>query len=173
MQQFTVLLILLALGSQSTNAQNLNSTESKVDFYISNFGFNSVNGTIYNLSGNADFNETQLELCSFDVCLDLSSINTGNEKRDAHLLTEDFFNVQKYPKACFVSQQVIAYEDGFLVTGTMSINGIERVMDIPFAYANKTFTGSLEMDRMDFNIGSKGGFMVGRIVKLNIIAKQN
>ncbi len=154
-------------------SQNLNPATSSISFTISNFGINSVEGTISNLAGTADFNENQLELCSFDVCLDMNTIDTGNKKRDEHLKAEDYFNISKHPKTCFTSQEVTNTDVGYLVTGTLQMNGVERTVDIPFAYANKKFTGVFEVDRLDYNIGSSGGFAIGRTVNINITANQN
>jgi len=168
-----VYLIIFSLGPACLLSQDLVPETSSVSFNISNFSFRTVEGKISKLSGVANFDTANLDLCSFDVCLDMSTINTENAKRDEHLKAEDFFDIKNHPKACFESQEVIKNSTGYLVTGALTMKGVKQIISIPFSYANKTFTGSFELNRLDYKIGPSGGFSVGKTVSIEIIAKQN
>ena len=170
MKKFLIILS-ITLFLIPIQAQEIDSSNSLVTFEISNFGFKSVEGSISNISGTADFNSENLNLCRFDVCLDAVTIDTDNTKRDLHLLEEDFFDVENHPEICFYSEEVIKLSDGYAVTGTLTIKGIEKSTTINFNYSDKTFLGNLNVDRFDFGLGSEGGFMIGRIVAIEIIAK--
>lgn len=152
-------------------SQQIISAGSSVDFEISNFGLMSVEGTVSNMNGTADFNEDNLELCSFDVCVDASTIDTGNEERDEHLNKDDFFDTANHPNICFYSDKVIKTSNGYAATGTLTIKGIEKIKTINFSYQDKTFTGELTVARAEYGIGPNGGFMVGKEVDVRIVGR--
>src|SRR5256885_15961620 len=58
--------------------------------------------------------------------IDLSSITTGNDQRDNHLRSSDFFDVETSPKMTFVSTGIRAKGDDFLVDGDLTIRGITK-----------------------------------------------
>ena len=50
----------------------------------------------------------------------------------------------------------------------MTMRGISKEVTIPFTFANNTFTGTLSLERKDYDVGPNGGFMVGKTVDLTI-----
>lgn len=69
--------------------------------------------------------------------IDVNSISTKNEDRDAHLKSEDFFNVEKNPKITFKSSDVTKPGDTVSVTGETTMNGITKEMTIDLQYNGK------------------------------------
>ncbi|UTW61232.1 YceI family protein [bacterium SCSIO 12741] len=165
-----LILSIALLGFNFAIAQNsVKTSDSKVNFEISNMGFKTVDGNFTGMTGTINFNPQNLPASSFDVCIDASTVNTENEKRDHHLKEEDFFHVEKYPKICFKSSSIAKSGESFTVTGTLTMHGVSKTVTIPFTYSDSTFKGKLTIDRYDYKVGSDGGFMVGREVMLEII----
>jgi polyisoprenoid-binding protein YceI len=59
---------------------------------------------------------------SASATIDLTSINTREPNRDAHLRSKDFFDVETYGPMTFVSTSVVTGGSGLLVTGDLTIN---------------------------------------------------
>ena len=58
--------------------------------------------------------------------IDLNSINTREENRDAHLRSADFFDVEKHGPMTFTAHQRRGRRQGLLVTGDLSIKGVTK-----------------------------------------------
>lgn len=162
--------ILFLLGFQTgLIGQSIDSNASKISFDVKNM-FSTVEGSLDGLSGTITFDETNLAATIFDVCLPANSIDTNNDKRDGHLMAEDYFNEAQYEDICFEATKVEKSSNAFLVKGDLTMNGVSKSVEFPFTYANNKFQGQLIVDRYDFGIGGSGGFMIGRDVTVNIVA---
>ena len=117
--------------------------------------FREFEGTL--LSDCDGFTNSEIQLTIYT-----HSLNTGNEERDNHLRSADFFDAKQFPTIQFRSKAVTMYDKRIEVTGILSVKGIEH----PFTF-NATFLGmcadpmgntkaAFEMDtvlnRKDFNI---------------------
>lgn len=166
---FTV--ALLGLYAQVTFSQEIDAVNSGVTFEVSNMGANTVNGTLTGMQGEINFAPDDLSNASFQVCVDPGTVNTSNDKRDQHLLAEDFFNVAAYLNICFTSASIVQTADGYLATGDLTIRDVTKTVEIPFQFEDQTFTGELVIDRRDYGVGPKRGFMVGKEVTIQINCK--
>ncbi|AZQ61190.1 polyisoprenoid-binding protein [Flammeovirga pectinis] len=150
-------------------AQNIDQTLSKVAFTISNFKVNTVEGTFKEMDGEINFNAENLNSSKFNVCISAESIYTDNEKRDEHLRNEDFFNVEKFPSICFVSNEIRKTDNGYESNGKLTLHGVTKAVTIDFNKDKNSFTGQLKINRLDFNLGEDTGtFTVGNEVKIEI-----
>lgn len=172
-QLFIAMAIVLSMATHTTYSQNINSKASEVVFSISNMKFKTVEGTFSGMMGKINFDANNLETSSMNVCISSASVNTGNKKRDKHLRNEDYFETDKYPEICFTSNKIVKSSNGFIAVGELHLHGVNKPVEIPFLYEEKTFTGSFTIKRKDFEVGGKGTFMVGDEVTLNIVCKLN
>ncbi len=104
------------------------------------------------------FDPNNLGASRVAVTIDLASVVTGDPTRDQMLPTADWFAVQKFPKASFVSTAIAATGPGrYQATGDLSIKGQTHRVTLPFALAvNKDVAkmdGALAIDRRQFGIG--------------------
>ena len=102
--------------------------------------FNEVQGTI---SGDA----AKPEDSSVEVKIATKSVNTSNEKRDTHLRSPDFFDVEKFPDMTFKSKKVARTGDDTAdVTGDFTLHGVtkEVVLKVKFLGKGKGMTGGLQ-----------------------------
>ena len=94
-----------------------------------------------------------------------TSVDTRQDKRDAHLRSPDFFDVAKYPSATFVSTSVARGGSGFQVSGNLTLHGVTKpvVLDVsgsgtPIASPmdkkqHLGFEATTTIHRLDFGVG--------------------
>ena len=156
------------------NGQGIVSEQSSVSFEISNLRVRTVSGTISGMKGKAVFDQNNLQGSSFDICIDPSTIKTGNNKRDKHLKNEDFFDVEKHPAICFSSTKVSRQGKNYEVVGTLNMLGVSKEIKVPFTENNGLLKGKFSLNRFDYGLAAnsyKSTFMVGKEVKMEIEIK--
>lgn len=167
----TVMTSLLVVFTMITGfAQTINIEKSVVNFKIKNFKVKTVKGTFGGMKGKVNFNPNNISESFFNVCIDAVTVNTGNNKRDEHLQKEDYFDVQKYPTICFVSEKVWKTDGGYTVSGSLTMHGVTKKVQGSFTFSQNKFKGSGTINRLDYNIGDNGTFMVGNNVEIEIEA---
>lgn len=161
MKNIAFLLALLFICSTSTSRaqQTINKEKSKINFHITGGGIFKVKGTFTGMQGDFHLDTADLQSANFDICVDAATINTKNKKRDTHLRTSDFFDVEKYPKICFESSSITKTSSGYQTTGKLTIHGVTKDVEIPFTFSENTFTGNLVINRFDYKIGEEFGTM--------------
>ena len=73
---------------------------------------NTVKGSFDKATGDIAFYPDKPENSRFNITVSAKTIDTGNDKRDRHLLEEDFFHVDKYPEIRIESESVSSLGDG-------------------------------------------------------------
>ena len=122
-----------------------------------------VRGTFQDFAGTIAFDAEQPERSSVQFTIQAASIDTNHEKRDNHLRSADFFDVEKYPEITFRSTEIIdAAEEGAKVKGVFSMHGVEKevVLDLeihgviqdPWGNTRAGFTATTVIDRKEFGI---------------------
>jgi len=122
---------------------------------------------------------------SVTATVDLNSIITGQEQRDAHIRSADFFEVEKYPEMTFVSTGVRAAGADFLLDGDLTLKGVTKSVTFslevngfgPDAYGGTRagFSATTEINRIDFGVsfngpvpGVPGGVVVSEKVTISL-----
>lgn len=170
---FVSLSLLLVCSMQ---AQTIDTDQSKVTFEISNMKWRTVQGSLNGMSGSITYDQDNLDICNFDVCVDASSIDTDNSKRDEHLLTEDFFATEQYNTICFNSSMTkkTQINGKFAVIGQLTMRGVTNDAMISFTFDGTKFSGEMKVDRLDYQVGSEvSEFLVGDEVVINIVCYVN
>jgi len=123
---------------------------------------------------------------SATATIDLTSLNTRDENRDAHLRSGDFFDVEKSGPMTFTSTAVAQGGRGLLVTGDLSIKGVSKpvTLDVEFLGSESDpwggtrvgFEATAEISRkefgVDFNVPMDGGrLLVGDKISITIVAQ--
>lgn len=169
-----ILFLVYSLTLSTVKAQTIDTKKSEVSFKITGGGFFNVKGTFTGMQGNFNFNDTDLENSSFDICIQTTTIDTNNEKRDTHLKSEDFFSVEQYPEICFKSTSVDTQNNAYVTTGELTMHGVTKTVSIPFTFKNNRFEGTIEINRFDYNIGKDfGPFRVGETATVTITCQVN
>ncbi|MDO8804828.1 MAG: YceI family protein [Elusimicrobiota bacterium] len=160
----------------------IDADHSSVGFSVKHLGISSVKGKFKVFSGVIIVDEKNLDACSVDVEIRADSVDTANDKRDAHLKTADFFDAGKFPALTFKSKQVKKTKSGYTATGAFFMHGVTKEIRIPFTIQKatdpwkKTRVGvdaALSLNRQDYgikwsNLMDNGGLVVGNEVKIEL-----
>ena len=144
----------------------------------------NVRGQFQKVSGAVEFDEAHPAKSTVDVQLEVASINTRDEKRDAHLKSPDFFDAEKYPYLTFKSKRVEVKDAAHAsLIGDLTIRGVTRevALDVEYNGAAKSpwgttsagFSARTTIKRKDWNLNwnvslETGGWLVGDDVHINI-----
>lgn len=113
-----------------------------------------VRGRFMKMSGMADFELASPETGSVEVSIDAASISTGDEKRDNHLRSADFFDVVQNPLITFKSTSVKKVEgEQYEVLGDLTMRGITKSVILAL-----TFLGSREIPSGEGAAETRAGF---------------
>lgn len=157
---------------------------SGIEFTIRHMMIAKVKGTFHTFEANIEADPTDLTTADVQFSIDLSSIDTRNNDRDAHLRSDDFFDIQKYPKMTFQSTQITKKGDGeYNVTGNLNLHGVTRTETFsvtfegqgkdPWGNEKVGFSGQGSLKRSDYGLTwnaalETGGVLVGDEVKVSI-----
>jgi len=112
---------------ETAESYKIDPQHSSVTFKIRNF-FTKVSGRFSNFEGTITVDRNNPANSSAEAVIYVSSIDTHNGKRDAHLRTDDFFDTENHPRILFKSSKWEATdeEDIFEVTGDLQMHGISQ-----------------------------------------------
>ncbi len=174
---FLVLGFLLTAGCVTAQKTLVpQSDKSKVHFIIKNLGINT-GGDLSNLEGKIVINEKNINKSYADVTVKVETIDTDNERRDKHLRSADYFDIEKYPTIRIVSTSISKDDkSGYLFNGNIIIKGITKTISFPFAVLKNAegflLTGNFSINRLDFGVGGNSATMSDTVkVELSIFAK--
>lgn len=127
-------------------------------------GLATVDGKFAGFGVELGYDPDEPTASTLSVTIDAASIDTGIDKRDGHLRTADFFEVETYPTITYTSASVKQARDGSLiVTGPLTLHGVTKDVDMQVRVAGERkdddgnlvalgFTGTLVVNRRDFGI---------------------
>jgi len=172
---FTFLLVSLLV----TKAQQYKPVDEKSDvkFVIKNFGLNT-SGSLNGLKGTISFDPSNPGASSFNVTIDANTINTGSDARDSHLKKEEYFDVGKYPAINFISTTITKDQNGYAVTGNLTIKGVTKSITFPFTVENQEngiqLNGEFNINRLDFGVGGNSAVLSDNVnVSLKVFANKS
>jgi polyisoprenoid-binding protein YceI len=161
----------------------LDNAHSQIEFAVKHMMITTVRGQFRKFTVDVDFNEERPELSSVVAHIDASSIDTGQEARDAHLRSSDFFETDKFPELIFRSKGIRKAGDSYKIDGELTIHGETRPVtletEIDGIVANlqggrrAAFSAATKISRKDFGLGwnvalETGGFLVGDEIKITL-----
>jgi polyisoprenoid-binding protein YceI len=166
----------------STTKWALDPTHSEVTFKIKHMMISSVTGNFSSFNVNAETDGDDFEKSKISFSADVNSISTGNEQRDGHLKTGDFFDSEKYPQIKFEAIKMDKISDGeYAVHGNLTIRDITRPSSLkvdfggiakdPYGNIKAGFTVDGKINRKDFGLTwnaatEAGGILVGEDLKI-------
>ena len=165
-------------------AWQIDSAHSEIQFSARHMMISKVRGTFETFTGTVELDEKNPEAAVVDVTVDLTSINTREDQRDAHLRSADFFDVDNHPQAHFRSTKVERTGDKRAkLTGDLTIRGVTKPVTLDVVYEGMAkspwgtmsagFSASGKLNRKDWGLNwnqalETGGVLVGEEIQLNI-----
>ncbi len=185
----SVLALIATAGSVLSQAQNSNwkidPAHSGAEFSIRHMGMTNVHGKFGNVNGTVMLDEKDFTKSQVNATVDVTTVDTGVEKRDAHLKSPDFFDVAKYPSMTFVSKQITGSGDAYHVIGDLTMHGVTKSVDLSMDKPGKEqvgmdgksihrgFSATTTIHRQDFGLTwngtlKSGDNMLGDDVKVEL-----
>lgn len=164
----------------------LDPSHSSVGFSVRHLMVSKTRGRFAAFSGSITIGEDPLG-SSVEVEIDVASLDTRDEGRDAHLRSPDFFDAEIHPTITYRSTRVtLAAGGSWLVDGELSVAGVTQSVPLtvsfeggvvdPWGGARIGFEANAELDREAFGLRwnqalETGGVLVGKTVKVEIVAE--
>ncbi len=155
---------------------------TSVEFVGRHLMLSTVRGRFRDVSGTVHIDEDPGR-STVSVTIDIASVESGSDDRDAHLRSADFFDVERHPTATFEGSVVEWVADRAVVRGPLTIVGVTREVDLDLRFAGgvedpwgnhrSVFTATTELDREDWGLVwnmplANGGLLVSRRIRLEI-----
>ncbi len=153
-----LLLPLLALGAapDAVERYDIDRNHSRVGFAVRHMGVATVRGEFRSFEGHLVLNTQDITQSTAHVVIEAASIDTGNERRDNHLRSDDFFNAERFPTITFEGRRVEQAGDEYVLVGDLTIRDVTREVRIPFE-----LSGPIELDGRR-RLGAEGEVRVNR-----------
>ena len=182
-----LLFIFLAAGATVAPGQThwaVDKTHSNVMFTVRHLLISEVTGRFDDYGVTMTSSKDDFTDASIQATVNVGSVNTENERRDAHLRSDDFFNAEKFPRMTFVSKSIrkIA-DDNYQLTGDLTIRDVTKEVTFDATLLGVVAAGrmgtragwkaSTTLNRFDYNLKwnktlETGGLVVGKDVTINL-----
>lgn len=168
----------------ATQTYAIDASHSQVAFKVRHLGFSKVRGRFTSFDGTVTMDPDTPASLETDATIQVSTITTGDSKRDDHLRSEDFFAAEQFPTITFKSDgSTDVSGNDFKLAGDLTIRDTTKrvVLDVtylgeatdPWGGARIAFEASGKINRTDFGLVwnqvlEAGGLLVGEEVELEL-----
>lgn len=144
----------------AANAQNweIDPRHSTAQFSVRHMVISNVRGEFLKVGGSATYDPKNLKTANLEATIDVSSITTRDEKRDAHLKGPDFFDVAKFPTITFKSRSFSKTSAGLKILGDLTMHGVTKPVTLTVEGPSEEIKDSLGKQR----IGASATLKVNR-----------
>jgi len=176
-------LLLVTAPVTADEVFTIDRAHSEVSFRIRHM-MSKVSGTFGDYEGTIDLSREQPEQSNVEFRIKAASIDTNNERRDTHLRSADFFDVEQHPEIVFRSTRIVPKgENAFEVHGDFTMRGVTKAIVVPVTYLGEMkdargrtkagWEASAMLNRKDYGIVwnqtlDTGGFVLGDEVEVSI-----
>jgi polyisoprenoid-binding protein YceI len=164
---------------------NIDPVHSVVEFKVKHMMISNVKGQFSGVTGTLSLHETDLTQSSVEAAIEIASIHTRDEGRDAHLKGADFFDAEQFPTMRLQSTHIALQSDGELVvTGDLTIKSVTRTVKFavegptpaakdPWGNTRIGLAATTRINRKDFGLTwnaalETGGLMVGEEISITL-----
>ena len=161
---------------------NVDAVHSSVGFVARHLMVSKVRGRFATFTGTLTIADDPLA-SKVEASVDIASITTGDETRDGHLKSGDFFEAETYPTMTLVSTGIDKDGSDYVLHTDLTIKGITKPIDFelefdgvsgdPWGGTRAGFSAEAEVNRKDFGLEwnvvlETGGVMLGEKVKIQL-----
>jgi polyisoprenoid-binding protein YceI len=172
----------IAPSTTLTGTYTIDPTHSQIGFVARHAMVTKVRGSFNEFDGDGYFDAEHPANSHLSLTIQAKSIDTRNADRDAHLRSNDFFDMDQYPEITYVSTAVEQLDDDhYRVTGDLTIKGVTKPVVVDFEYTGAAIDpfqnqrigleGAATVNRKDWGVNwnaalEAGGVLVGEKVTL-------
>jgi polyisoprenoid-binding protein YceI len=162
----------------------IDPAHSTVEFAVKHMMVTTVKGRFKDVSGRIEVDDDNPLASRVSATIQTASIDTGQEQRDTHLRSADFFDAAQYPTITFVSKSVEQLgDDHYKVTGDLTTHGVTREVPLDVTFEGEihdmqgkrraSYSMTTTINRKDFGLNwnvalESGGWLVSDAVKIAI-----
>jgi polyisoprenoid-binding protein YceI len=172
----------LSIPGYQAATWNIDPVHSEVGFSVRHMMVSKVRGRFTKFSGQFVTAEDPLQ-SSVTAEIDLTSINTGQEQRDQHIQSADFFEVETYPTMTYKSTGIRVEDGEYILDGDLTLKGVTKNVPLRlelqgfgednYGGYRAGFTATGELNRSDFNVNfnvpmANGGVVVADKIQLHL-----
>ncbi len=160
-------------------------SHTSAEFSAKHLMVSTVKGRFHSVTGSLDFDDAAPEHSSVEATIEAAALNSYDEKRDGHLRSPEFLDVEKYPNITFKSTKVEKKDaTTYHVTGDLTIKDVTKPVTLDVEYNGTAtppwggskragFTATTAINRKDFGLNwnvalEAGGVLVGENVKISL-----
>ncbi len=159
----------------------IDPVHSSIEFSVRHLMVSKVRGKFETFSGTITVAPDGTPSVTAEI--DVASLNTGNEQRDGHVKSADFFDVERYPVAAFTSTSVRPNGAAYLLDGYLTLKGVTKSVSLDLEFNGVSpgqgygevsgYEASVVLSRRDFGIDidlpmETGGAVVGDKVTITL-----
>lgn len=172
-----------AEGREGVSLYTIDQAHSQVGFRVRHLGFNKVAGTFGDYSVTVALDPDNLATLEASLRVQTASVDTGNQKRDEHLRSADFFESEIFPEMTFRSTGIRTDGSDFEMVGDLMLHGVSREVTLkgemlgrlidPWGMERIAFEATTTINRKDFGLVwnqvlESGGLLVAEKVDVVI-----
>jgi polyisoprenoid-binding protein YceI len=169
----------------STTTWKIDPAHSSAEFKVKHMMISNVKGSFSGITGTLIEDAANPGNCTVEASIDISTITTGDQQRDAHLKSADFFHHEEHPTMTFKSTSVEKKGEGeFAVTGDLTVHGVTKPVTFevegpsapgkdPWGNTRIGLSATTKINRKDFGLSwnaalETGGILVGETVHITL-----
>ena len=165
----------------ATTTWAIDPTHSEIHFKVKHLMITTVTGSFNSFTASAETENDDFSGAKISFSADTASVDTGNEQRDGHLKSADFFDSEKFPQMSFTSTGYSKKGDDYVLTGDLTIKDVTKPVTLnvefggvakdPWGNTKAGFTLTGKINRKDFGLNwnavtEAGGVLVSEEVKI-------
>lgn len=169
------LLFTIVFAANAQTTWKSDPAHSSIEFTVTHMVISEVTGKFGGFEAVIEASKEDFSNATIEFSADASSINTGIEKRDAHLKSADFFDTEKFPKLSFKSTSFEKVEGKkYALKGDLTMHGVTKpvVLDVvyngtikdPYGQTKAGFKVTGELNRTDFGLTWNAALETGGVV---------
>ncbi len=163
---------------------SFDKAHTNIGFSITHLVISDVTGRFSEFDGSVTSSNDDFSGAQIDIVIKTASVFTNNEKRDNHLRSADFFDVEKNPEMTFKSSAFEKVGDNkYKISGKLTLNGVTKDVELdatfkgiikdPWGGTRAGFKATTTLKRYDYNLTynsalETGGFLIGKTVDIEI-----
>lgn len=176
-----LLLAAFAIPVENPTSWSIDAAHSSISFKVRHLGISNVRGEFLAYDAEILMDGADLSTLSVNASIETASIDTGNERRDGHLRSDDFFAAEEFPEMTFTSTGVTEVEGNkFQLSGDLTIRDVTQTIVLEGEFLGTASMGDSEragfgasttINRTEFNLSwdrltEAGGLVVGHDVEI-------
>ncbi len=176
----TLIGAVLIMAGATAQTWELDRAHTKIHFSAKYLVISDVEGEFKKFDGTFESSKADWTDLVASVSVSVASISTDNDMRDKHLMSDDFFNAEKYPAITFKSRSIKKLSDNkYTITGELSIRDVTKTVEFPLLFGGIVvdpwgntkagFKATGKINRKEFGLQYKDAAATGEAVVGDIV----